>query len=326
MTDLISTIQKVLADTDLVLGWTRSQTTGVVTPARFHNAAEAEAAIFDATCVHNLAVHLPGLKTSRVGIVAKACDARSVVQLIVERELERDRVRVIGVACAGVLDVKLIWRRHGWGAAITDEDGKLTINGESVDRETFTARKCRTCADSRPVIYDELVGAVGAVSRGEEAATRSEQAVAPRSETISASPDPLAERFAAMSAVERRKFWDGQFSRCIRCYACREACPMCFCRDVCTMQSRDPHWAGGQIDREQSAMVQHVRVTHLAGRCTGCGQCERACPVGIPLMLLMDEQNRIVEEMFDYQAGTDLEAVPPLLTFDLKADSWGEGR
>ncbi|MHB1390470.1 MAG: 4Fe-4S dicluster domain-containing protein [Thermoleophilia bacterium] len=316
MTDLISTIQKVLGDTDLVLGWTRSEVTGVATSARFHNAAEAEAAIFDATCVHNLAVHLPVLKASRVGIVAKACDARSVVQLIVEHELQRDRVRVIGMACAGVLDVKLIWRRHGWGASIKDEDGTLTINGESADREIFTARKCRACAVSQPVIYDELVGAAAALS-GEEAAIRCEQDI---------SPDLLAERFAAMSVAERREFWDEQFSRCIRCYACREACPMCFCRDVCTMQSRDPHWAGGQIDREQSAMVQHVRVTHLAGRCTGCGQCERACPVGIPLMLLMDEQNRIVEEMFGYRAGTDLEAAPPLLTFDLKADSWGEGR
>ena len=70
-------------------------------------------------------------------------------------------------------------------------------------------------------------------------------------------------------------------------------------------------------------MMQLIRVNHLAGRCTGCGECERACPVGIPLMLLMEEQNRAIEEMFGYRAGTDPEAKPPLLTFDIKGDDVG---
>lgn len=88
------------------------------------------------------------------------------------------------------------------------------------------------------------------------------------------------------------------------------------------MQTTDPHWTGGGIDAAGAEMMQLIRVNHLAGRCTACGECERACPVGIPLMLLMEEQNRAIEEMFDYRAGVDPEAKPPLLTFDIKGDSW----
>ena len=120
-------------------------------------------------------------------------------------------------------------------------------------------------------------------------------------------------------------FWREQFSRCIRCYACREVCPMCFCRDVCIMQTQIPRWAGGAVDAKQSEMIQLIRVNHLAGRCTGCGECERACPVGIPLMLLLDEQNHAIEEMFAYGAGASLKARPPLLVFDVNKDIWGKG-
>lgn len=303
MSELVDTIVKVLEGADLVLGWKRDPVTGVAAPARFKSKEEASGAIFDSTCVHNLAVHLPRLKDRNIGIVAKGCDARSVVELIVEHELSREQVKVIGVGCGGMLDVKKIWRAHGYGATIEDRGETLLVGGKEVDRGRYARLRCRKCRDADQDIYDIRISE----GSGEPAARQEHE---------------LEKDFAAMTPGQRREFWRQQFSRCIRCYACRESCPMCFCRDVCIMQTQVPHWAGGEVNARESEMIQLIRVSHLAGRCTGCGECERACPVGIPLMLLMDEQNIATEDLFGYSAGSDLEARPPLLTFDVKRDLW----
>ncbi|GBE57969.1 4Fe-4S binding domain protein [bacterium BMS3Abin01] len=308
MNGIVDTIKNVLKETDLVLGWTTDPVTGVATPARFHDEKEAEQAVFDSTCAHNLAVHLPRLKDSRVGIVAKGCDARSVIELIIEHEVQREQLAVIGVGCGSLLDVKKIWRRYGYGVAIKDRDDSLLIGGEQVNRDEFIQRKCHGCLEADPDIYDVIAGEV----TGEIP-------------TDTVRPHPLHDMFVSLTPAERRSFWREQFSRCIRCYACREVCPMCFCRDVCIMQTQIPRWAGGAVDAKQSEMIQLIRVNHLAGRCTGCGECERACPVGIPLMLLLDEQNHAIEEMFAYGAGASLKARPPLLVFDVNKDIWGKG-
>jgi len=309
MNDLAAIIKKVLGETDLVLGWTRSVTAGVAVPAWFHTPEEAATAVFDSTCVHNLAVHLPRLRDRKVGIVAKGCDVRSIVELIVEGAVSREQVKIIAVPCPGMIDVKKIWRCFGYGKKIEDIGGQVVMTGKTAPREDLLLQKCRGCRDIVPVICDEKVGDLN------------KQAAPAASE-----PTGIRQRFAAMTPAARRRFWRQQFSRCIRCYACREVCPLCYCRDVCTMQTREPHWAGGEVDALQSEMVQYIRISHMAGRCTGCEECERACPVGIPLMLLVEEQNRIIEELFGYRAGTDLEAKQPLLTFDVKRDMWGEGQ
>jgi ferredoxin len=65
-------------------------------------------------------------------------------------------------------------------------------------------------------------------------------------------------------------------------------------------------------------MFQIIHAVHLAGRCTGCGECQRACPAGIPVLLLKRTLSRGVTELFDYDAGMDQDATPPLLTFQVE--------
>jgi Na+-translocating ferredoxin:NAD+ oxidoreductase RnfC subunit len=58
-----------------------------------------------------------------------------------------------------------------------------------------------------------------------------------------------------------------------------------------------------------------TRAYHLSGRCIDCGECERACPVGIPLMLLNKMIYNNIKTNFNYEAGFNPNVPPPLATY-----------
>jgi ferredoxin len=114
-------------------------------------------------------------------------------------------------------------------------------------------------------------------------------------------PDEEAalERLENMTREERWHFWQEQTSRCIKCYACRASCPMCYCHK-CTVECNQPQWISVP-SHELGNLEWHImRAMHLAGRCVNCGDCFRACPVGIPLNLLTQ---RIIADMADNFGG-----------------------
>jgi ferredoxin len=160
--------------------------------------------------------------------------------------------------------------------------------------ETLQAR-CRSCQLSKPVVYDFLAG--------QELVRQSEE------EAYSDIAETEAKSIAA-----RREFWVEQFDRCIRCYACRQVCPACYC-PVCFAERLEPLWVGIRIAPEENEFWQTMRTFHLAGRCIGCNECERVCPVDIPLSLLNRKIEKDVKELFAFQAGLDSEESPPFATF-----------
>ncbi|NYB27541.1 MAG: Coenzyme F420 hydrogenase/dehydrogenase, beta subunit C-terminal domain [Methanobacteriaceae archaeon] len=105
-----------------------------------------------------------------------------------------------------------------------------------------------------------------------------------------------------------------EFSKCIKCYGCREACPLCFCRD-CSIQSESNNWVEKGII-PPSPMFHFVRMLHMVDSCTNCGQCEEVCPSEIPLARIFHEINVKLQEEFDYKPGYDLEQKPPLSVTD----------
>jgi ferredoxin len=269
-------------------------TRGRVRPAFIYEPQDADRLIWDDRCTHNLAVYLPqlysdlgrrskepGEKPSRVGILVKPCDSRSLNILFHEKQVERDRTYVIGLTCEGVRMHSLpTLRRPG--------------NGRPEER-------CRRCSDRVPVVYDLVMGEVPS-GRGTSARGVSVEGYA------------NVARLEAMVPSERLAFWAQEFDRCIRCYACRQACPACYCYE-CTAEQLAPSWMSIAIDLPQKLFFHVMRAYHLAGRCSGCNACEEACPMQIPLSLLNYKIAQEVEDLFGYKTGQDAETLPPLATF-----------
>ena len=117
-----------------------------------------------------------------------------------------------------------------------------------------------------------------------------------------------------MSAEERLNWWRTEFSKCIRCYACRQVCPFCWC-EQCIADENQPQWIDRSPSPQNNTSWNVIRAFHLVGRCVECGECDRVCPVEIPLSLIATKMAVEVEDAFDYVAGTDVEAVPALQSF-----------
>ena len=161
------------------------------------------------------------------------------------------------------------------------------------------AKKCVECPHPNPVVFDVLIGDKVA-----------EPAKPERFDDVNA--------LDAKTADEKYDYWAKQYDKCIRCYACRNVCPACNCRE-CFVDQYRVGWQGKQNNRSENQFYGLTRAFHIAGRCVECGECERACPMGIPLMELNRKIIKDLDELFGpYEASLDTVTEPPLGLFKLE--------
>ena len=118
-------------------------------------------------------------------------------------------------------------------------------------------------------------------------------------------PQSLQERFA---------FWESELERCIKCYACRAACPLCYCTR-CTAECNQPQYISVPSHKLGNLEWHVMRAMHLAGRCISCGECSRACPMDIPVSALPMYLADVVQESFGVKAGLTAQMPSVLSTF-----------
>ncbi|CAA7603302.1 4Fe-4S ferredoxin-type, iron-sulphur binding domain protein [Acididesulfobacillus acetoxydans] len=158
---------------------------------------------------------------------------------------------------------------------------------------------CAGCQVKVPVIYDELI------EDGSE--IREVSTIAERRY------DDVLE-FEKLSAEERKAYVYGEVSKCIRCYACRNVCPACYCKE-CFAEKSLPQWIGKTTDIGDNLIFHLIRALHVAGRCVDCGSCQRACPMGVNLRLLNHKLLMEVGSLYQFEAGLKEDQILPLNTY-----------
>lgn len=311
--------KKLLADkkVDVVIGYERGTLPLTATPVFITEPDDADRLVYDATCVQNLAKYVHDIlsahkeaqkkvkpedkKKKVVGVVARGCTSRSLVIQLQERQYGRDDLVVLGVPCNGYIDGKKM------GIALAGEEileGSLA--GEAIAVKTSAGEKkvalndvladnCLTCRFNNPVISDLMAGDNAPAKEFDKEYEK-------------------VDAFERLSTEERWAYFTKEMSKCIRCYACRNACPSCYCK-VCFVEQSMPQFVGLSADHTDTQLFQLLRTFHMVGRCVDCGSCISVCPMGVDLRNFLKKLDKDALELFENRAGAKMEDVPPLSTY-----------
>jgi ferredoxin len=281
---------------DMVIGFRQGTIPMMNEPHFAKKPAEAAKLVWDSHCGINLANYLTDRK-EKIGIVAKGCDSRNIVTHIIENKIKREQLVVIGVPCRGMVDKrKVALKCPGEISAVTETETQITATGngfsQTFDKKDVLQHNCSLCIHRNPVIHDELV-----------AEPVEEQQGVDRYADVRA--------VEAMSPEQRWKYFADLLAPCVRCYACRNACPLCYC-PTCFVDESRPQWVGKSLDESDVRTFHFLRAYHCAGRCTDCGSCERSCPVGINMRVFTKKLEKDCLDLFGWEAGLSLDVRPPL--------------
>jgi len=286
---------------DYIIGFEPGSLKFTTTPLITKDKDDIDRLVINSFIVNNLSVFLTEVK-GRVGIVVKGCDSRSIVSLIQDKQVARENIVIMGIPCPGIIDLKkvelLLGRDRDELDDITRDGDKVVITVEGKKTEFPTTKllfdNCLSCEFPTPQEYDVLLGEASSLVTD-----------------LAASREKI-ETLEAMPQEQRWEFWKEKFGQCIRCYACRNVCPSCFCKR-CFVEESQPQWVLPVPRWQDNLVFQVIRNIHVAGRCTDCGECERVCPVNIPLRSLTKKMYELVDELFQFKSGMDKEA-PPLMS------------
>ena len=118
----------------------------------------------------------------------------------------------------------------------------------------------------------------------------------------------------ARPPADRMAYWAAEFDRCVKCYASRQVCPLCYC-NRCVVEKNRPVVVDTSSTLTGNFAWHITRAFHLAGRCVGCGACTDACPSKIDLGLLNMSLAKAANENFGFRAGMDPQAEPVVGSF-----------
>lgn len=299
---------------DVIIGYTRGTFPLSSAPIMIKKEEDVDKLIWNNLCYINLANYLvpripqlldPEGKELKVGVVSKGCVGRALIHLAVEKQINLENIKMIGIPCNGIVNRRRIEKEIGEKEIfeISAVGNDLIVKGKDFEQkfpfDEYINELCKVCkVKSPPNISEACVG---------------------ECQEITSIEDDFGDLsdFESKTAEEKWQEINDTLSVCTRCYACREACPMCYC-NLCFVDQNKPIWFGKTTDMSDIIIFHLVRAMHMAGRCVACGACSSACPMGIDLNKITRKLEKIVKERYDFTSGIDTEKLPPMMDFELE--------
>ncbi len=254
---------------DRVIGYITDPFHGRAIPAIIQHTTETQQLVWNETCLHNLAVTL---KTSK--------HQESVTPAIIVKGCDLRTIIVLlqegQIARENIVIIAVDC------TGITDDAGNPLL-------------KCSACTDHRPSIFDHLI--------------ENPTVNVAKFDSDSSSTYAPIRAFEALPLDQRLEFWKQQAQKCIRCYACRAICPLCYCPE-CFTDNNLPQYIPATPSLKGNFSWLLLRAFDVAGRCTGCMECDRVCPQHIPLHLLNTKIAKDIQALFQYEPGSSPSSKP----------------
>jgi len=259
-------------------------------------------------------------KNKKTGVVVRTCDARSMVELAKRQQLDLESFYIVGIECYGVV------KNRDENQEIYIFPNEVEIDGQlkHLD-EDYLAPHCRRCEYPIPTMTDvayriESNGKAFVTANTEKGRAILTAANISSEEGRQTDVTTIKERAAQwqeqdfgeikkMEPHERLSYWLSQFDKCIKCYGCRNSCPLCYCGD-CYLCPERLLVRGYELPPE--TLFHITRLVHVGDSCCNCGQCEAACPMEIPLSKLFHMLSKELSSIFGYEPGFDINSLPPI--------------
>jgi formate dehydrogenase subunit beta len=278
----------------------------------------------------------------KMAAVLKPCELRAVVELVKLKQVSLENVVLIGLDCFGTYSVSDYLRLAREGESPSDHH---FANIRSGNDDTLVREACRVCEYPYPVNADIIIGLFGVDSakelmvRGmtEEGISLIQTLGLPEwnggEKRQSAIDEIVKDRIAARDGLFEKTSHDiagpekllPVFESCVNCHNCRDACPICYCKE-CLFDSptfefgADKYfdWAERReaLRMPTDTLLFHLtRLNHMASSCVGCGLCQEACPNDVPVFSIFRLVGDRVQSVFGYVPGRSVDEEMPLSTF-----------
>ena len=299
---------------DVIIGYSQGTLPLSSTPIVIRNEEQVDNLIWDNLCYINLARYLAPLMPQlcdsegnalKIGIVSKGCVGRAVNLLAAEKQIDLDKVKMIGFNCNGNVNRSKIAMEIGekeiLDVSITGNE--IIVKGKDWEQNfpysEYINELCKVCQVKIP-------SATEATCLGE-------------CQQLESINDEFADidEFEAKSTEEKWDYIKKELEVCTLCYSCRQACPACYC-NLCFVDQNKPIWFNKTTEYTDIFTFHLIRSMHLAGRCVACGACSSVCPVGIDLNFITRKLEKIVKTRFNYTSGLNAKTLPPMMNFKME--------